>query len=835
MADEFGINATINADTKGFESGIDKAQKKTKSFSKSITDTINKLGKNGLTKSLADISLAVSGLTKAYGTVSKAIKKVNDTIKETIDLYNQQLKAETLLEVSAKNNPYLTTQSVNRLKQFASEMQNVSTIGDEQMLPTMSRLASAGRNEAEIQKIIKTALDLSASGMMDFDSAVNQLNGTLNGSVGALGKQIAGLKNLSEEDLKSGKAIDIVAKKFEGLAESTTKATGSYQQMINAQGDFKEALGKITKPTSDLWNRFWKGWYEQGSLYLNRLNAQLETTVSRRELENLAFSEETEEQAIQKMMDMVKSLSTQQIQSMVVFYQSKKKLSVWQREIYGDLQAELLTREIIQEKEEQRVKTEMQLAELAEREAEAKKEIAENILPTALTYEQQYNASLNARKEYEQANKKVVIEANEEIEEEEKGHYKVILKNIADFGSIAITKIKKIISTIRTVISAGYKAFIKLANINIDEMLDNLLIFEDNILKFFINVVPQLPKFISGVLSSVAKMFKSIVIYLKKIDLAKIITEMLSAVSENAGDLVNNFIEFLSELVTNGIKGLADWIAEGGLKKLLKAMLDLQKGIENIVTENIDELVNLIIEALPDIMETLKESIVSASKAFGELVGPLMKIVMEVILQLIEVLTSQEVIDASIVAIGELMEAMVRDGRFAEIIIKVVEGIVRIITNVPKLFEGIINGIFNGLLEKDWKEFGKKIAEGFKDILLTLFGKDTTGNGKNDSADAGKIIKGILTGGLSTLLGFATGSNNVPRGLALVGEHGPELVDFKGGERVYNAQNTASILNGANKGNSFNVTFNNLQDTSASTMIRQLKAYNRQMAINGIF
>ena len=70
-------------------------------------------------------------------------------------------------------------------------------------------------------------------------------------------------------------------------------------------------------------------------------------------------------------------------------------------------------------------------------------------------------------------------------------------------------------------------------------------------------------------------------------------------------------------------------------------------------------------------------------------------------------------------------------------------------------------------------------------------------------------------------------------GLHLVGEAGAELVRFKGGEQVYNAQDTQKILSGAG-GQTFNYTFNNLQDTSAYAMMKQLKAYDRQMAIDGI-
>ena len=82
---------------------------------------------------------------------------------------------------------------------------------------------------------------------------------------------------------------------------------------------------------------------------------------------------------------------------------------------------------------------------------------------------------------------------------------------------------------------------------------------------------------------------------------------------------------------------------------------------------------------------------------------------------------------------------------------------------------------------------------------------------------------------------FADGTQSASKGLAIVGEAGPELVRFNGGEQVLNTRNTQKAL--ANAGGTTvnqNVTFNNLQDTTAFAMMQQLKNYNRQMAINGI-
>ena len=51
--------------------------------------------------------------------------------------------------------------------------------------------------------------------------------------------------------------------------------------------------------------------------------------------------------------------------------------------------------------------------------------------------------------------------------------------------------------------------------------------------------------------------------------------------------------------------------------------------------------------------------------------------------------------------------------------------------------------------------------------------------------------KGISTVGVP---GFATGTESAPRGVALVGEEGPELVGFNGGEEIYTADETNQIL-----------------------------------------
>lgn len=245
MAKDKNVNIKIKADAKDANSAIDKVSSK-------LNELKKRLGKN---KS-ANLVTSFSGIVKAFGLVTSAIKNAGAVIKDLNETALVQIKAEKQLETAAKNNPYLNAQSVSQLKNFASELQNIGTIGDEQLLPLMAQLAAAGRTQAEIQEIMSAALDVSASGVMSMESAVKNLNKTFSGLSGELGESVPQIKSLTKEQLKNGEAVKVIAKQYKGMAEETAKATGSGIQLSNAVGDLKEQLGmgwaKIIAPVQRL-------------------------------------------------------------------------------------------------------------------------------------------------------------------------------------------------------------------------------------------------------------------------------------------------------------------------------------------------------------------------------------------------------------------------------------------------------------------------------------------------------------------------------------------------------------------------------------------------------
>ena len=198
--------------------------------------------KTSLAKAAKTLALPIAITAGAIAAVGKVVSLMGELNK----IYMVQASAERALSQAAANNPYLTGESVNNLKRYASELQKVSNYGDEVTIGLMAQLAAAGRTESEIQSIIKASADLAASGITTFDGAVKNLNKTYSGLSGELGEVIPELKTLTAEQMKNGEAVDLIAKKYDGMALSVVDKS---VQIQNALGDMKEEIGEVGAST----------------------------------------------------------------------------------------------------------------------------------------------------------------------------------------------------------------------------------------------------------------------------------------------------------------------------------------------------------------------------------------------------------------------------------------------------------------------------------------------------------------------------------------------------------------------------------------------------------
>lgn len=241
----------VKIDTKLDTSGVDKGLKDMKNKLDEAGKTIDagtKKGK-GFADSLKGISSKAVASAGAVAGVAVAVKKTVDALNDCEAAYKVQRNAEIALQQAAKNNPYLNDESVYNLRNFASELQSMSNIGDEQSLQVMAQLAAMGRTEEQIQAIMKAAADMSAVTGNSIQNVAVQLNKTYSGLAGELGEANSAIRALTKEELEAGKAIDIIAQQYNGQAAAMADNT---VQLANAWGDFKENIGrgwnKVTQP-----------------------------------------------------------------------------------------------------------------------------------------------------------------------------------------------------------------------------------------------------------------------------------------------------------------------------------------------------------------------------------------------------------------------------------------------------------------------------------------------------------------------------------------------------------------------------------------------------------
>jgi phage-related protein len=258
----------------------------------------------------------------------------------------------------------------------------------------------------------------------------------------------------------------------------------------------------------------------------------------------------------------------------------------------------------------------------------------------------------------------------------------------------------------------------------------------------------------------------------------------LTVYTEGLAESMSSISQKIISAIYSGDVNLAK-TAKNDVKKLWDETKEMAKQAEGFVNEIFDEIednAESLVDTIEDMVSTIGDEIVNA---------------------LSESLTQ-----------GDFLETM--KNYIRKMVIQTVVYTESLKTEIEAIGKAISTGIAEGFTETGLHEI--------KRDLSYVFDQATRAMDKVDN-----LFNNVFSG-------YATGTNNATAGLHLVGEAGPELVRFRGGEQVLNTANTQKALEGsAGNVNNWTVNFNNMQDTSAYVMMEQLKDYRRQMAIDGIF
>lgn len=161
-------------------------------------------------------------------------------IKESVQAFIVQENAVKGVAAALKDSGM-----AEELEDYAGELQKVTTYGDEATLQAMSLGLNMGIAEGKIKDASKAAIGLATAYKMDLNTAMTMIAKANAGQTGALSRYGIELdkSKTKEEQFNEllGKGVDAFA-----LAEEQARTTGGrLQQMGNAWGDLKEAVGEF--------------------------------------------------------------------------------------------------------------------------------------------------------------------------------------------------------------------------------------------------------------------------------------------------------------------------------------------------------------------------------------------------------------------------------------------------------------------------------------------------------------------------------------------------------------------------------------------------------------
>ena len=162
--------------------------------------------------------------------------------REAINLAKEQVTQERRL-LQALGDRVAVQQE---LLGVASELQEVTGIGDEALIPVATLLANMGVSAAEIPRALSAAVDTSAALNIELRGAAQGVGLALtSGRAGQLTRVVPEFQKLQQAGTLASEALDVLEEKFAGAAAAAADSDfGDFQRSLNRIGDLGEEVGK---------------------------------------------------------------------------------------------------------------------------------------------------------------------------------------------------------------------------------------------------------------------------------------------------------------------------------------------------------------------------------------------------------------------------------------------------------------------------------------------------------------------------------------------------------------------------------------------------------------
>ena len=224
------IKVIMNADSAQAVRAMRKAQKETDSVEQKTKRMIATLAKSAL----------------AWGGAAMSIRSVVRNIKQSVQAYGEQEKAEASLNAAIMATGRESEISAEAIHKLAAELQEVTTFGDEATISAAAMAQQLGNmSQRELTAIIPQIQNFAAAMGMDLNSAARLVGQTIGGTTNTLSRYGVQIDNSLKGSERFDAVLGQLSGKFDGFAVAMGQtALGSLEQFNNALGDLREQGGE---------------------------------------------------------------------------------------------------------------------------------------------------------------------------------------------------------------------------------------------------------------------------------------------------------------------------------------------------------------------------------------------------------------------------------------------------------------------------------------------------------------------------------------------------------------------------------------------------------------
>jgi hypothetical protein len=199
---------------------------------------------NGLTTAISQGFTNARDIIQGFKETYSAITSI---VNASLVSYLNQERANIQLATALKQTGNYTNAAYQSLQQYASQLQQTTTFGDDQYISVMAQLHAMGLNTKQTKEATIQTANLAALMGTDLNSAARIMADTFNGNAGMIGRYI---KGLDESVIKSGDLnaiINLLNASIGGQAEALGETSyGAVIKFNNAIDDLKENVGQAT-------------------------------------------------------------------------------------------------------------------------------------------------------------------------------------------------------------------------------------------------------------------------------------------------------------------------------------------------------------------------------------------------------------------------------------------------------------------------------------------------------------------------------------------------------------------------------------------------------------